>query len=111
LRNYEVATARTLSEAIHDYGPMSPRLIFVDVSLGRPQGIDLIPSLRNVVGIEEIPVILVDEPRNVSRRGAAQRGGAIDYLSYPIDVPRIASQIEKRSSSRRDGNSSATSSN
>jgi len=74
---------------------MSPELIFVDVSLGRSEGIDLIPSLRNVVGIEEIPVILVDEKRNTSRRGAAQRAGAIGYLTDPIDVSRIASQIEK----------------
>ena len=95
LRNYEVATARTLNEAIHYYGSMSPELIFVDVSLGRSEGIDLIPSLRNVVGIEEIPIILVDEQRNTSRRFAAQRAGATGYLTYPIDVSRIASQIEK----------------
>lgn len=95
LRNYEVATARTLNEAIARYNRMSPELIFADTSLGRSEGIDLIPSLRNVVGIEEIPVILVDEQRRENRRRAAQRAGAIGYLTYPIDISRIAGQLEE----------------
>lgn len=94
LRNYEVATARSLKEAIELYDRISPELIMADVSLGRSEGIELIPSLRSVVGIEEIPVILVDHHRRGARRQAAQQAGAIGYLTYPIDISRIADQLE-----------------
>lgn len=95
LRNYEVQTARTLHEAIDTYNRMSPELVFADVNLGRSEGIDLIPSLREVVGIEEIPVIVVDHQRHNNRRKAARQAGAIGYLTYPIDISRISSHLEE----------------
>ncbi|MDP6980859.1 MAG: response regulator [Myxococcota bacterium] len=95
LRNYEVLVAHTLNEAIDYYDRISPELVMADVSLGRSEGIELIPALRSVVGIEEIPVILVDAHRRASRRKAAQQAGAIGYLGYPIDVSKIARHLER----------------
>lgn len=95
LRNYEVLVAQGLHEAIDYYDRMSPELVMADVNLGRSEGIELIPALRAVVGVEEIPVILVDAHRRASRRDAAQRAGAVGYLGYPIDVSKIARHLER----------------
>ncbi len=95
LRNYEVVIAQSLNEAIDCYDRISPELVMADVNLGRSEGIELIPALRAVVGVEEIPVILVDTHRRASRRKAAQQAGAIGYLGYPIDVSKIAAHLER----------------
>lgn len=95
VRNYEVETARTLNEAVKVYDRMSPELVLVDVNLGRSEGIELIPTLRSVVGLEEIPVILVDSHYRSARRQAAHHAGAIGYLTHPIDVSRISARLEE----------------
>lgn len=95
LRGYEVASARTQVAAIALLAQISPELVMVDVQLGRSEGIELIPALRQVTGIEELPVILVDSHRRAMRREAARRVGAAGYLVRPIDVPRIAKRLER----------------
>jgi DNA-binding response OmpR family regulator len=95
VRNYEVETARTLNEAIELYDRMSPELVLADMHLGRSEGIELIPALRGVVGLEEIPVILVDSHYRSARRQAAHHAGALGYLTHPIDVSRISNRLEE----------------
>jgi CheY-like chemotaxis protein len=95
LRGYDVSTARTQVAALSLLEQISPELVMVDVQLGRSEGIELIPALRRIPGIEEVPVVLVDAHRRAARREAAQRVGAAGYLVSPIDVPRIAKRLER----------------
>ena len=95
LRNYTVEIAHNLNEAVERYNHMSPELVIADINLGRSDGVELIASLRRVVGVEEIPVILVDDHKRTTRRQAAQQAGAIGYLTYPIQVSKIARRLEQ----------------
>jgi len=95
LRNYEVEVATTANDALALYDATSPELVLADANLDRSDGIELIPALRALVGIEEIPVIIVDTNPRSARRLAAQRAGAAGYLTYPIDVSRIAKRLEQ----------------
>jgi len=93
LRNYDVEVATSQQEALDLYQAASPELVLADIQIGRSEGIELIPALRELVGIEEIPLVLVDSNPRSARRLAAQRAGAAGYLSYPIDVSRIAKRL------------------
>lgn len=95
LRDYHVLVARSQSAALEAFKTASPELVMVDAKLGRAEGIELIPALRQVQGVEEIPVVLVDLHRRAARREAARRMGAAGYLVYPIDVARIAKRLAR----------------
>jgi two-component system chemotaxis response regulator CheY len=95
LRGYEVGSAAGEREAIAAFDRCSPELVLADVRLGRSEGIDLIQSLRQVPGIEEVPVLLMDTRKRAERREAARRMGAAGYLVYPIDVSRIAERLSR----------------
>ena len=95
LRNYEIDIATTHHEALELFSRKSPELVLADVNIGRSEGIELIPALRGLVGIEEIPVVLVDGNPRSARRLAAQRAGAAGYLGYPLDISRIAKRLEQ----------------
>lgn len=95
LRGYQVASVPGEREAIAVFDHCSPELVLADVKLGRSEGIDLIHSLRQVPGIEEVPVILIDSHKRQDRREAARRMGAAGYLVYPIDVSRIAERLAR----------------
>jgi len=101
LRGYEVEAAATQQEALGLFAHSSPELVIADMNLGRSEGIDLIPAVRDVAGIEELPVILVDSHKRPSRREAAQRAGATGYLAHPVDVSSIAARLEKMVSEPR----------
>lgn len=94
LRGYAVECATTARKAIAAFQSCSPELVITDFELGRYEGLELIPSLRLATGIEEIPVVVVDDKSRKPRREAAQRVRAAGYLTYPIHIPRIAGHLE-----------------
>lgn len=89
LRGYRINIARAAPEAVRVFNTASPELVFTDAHLGRSDGTELIPTLRGISGVEEIPVVLVDEHERPARREAARRLGAAGYLVHPISFARI----------------------
>ncbi|UCE86552.1 MAG: response regulator [Deltaproteobacteria bacterium] len=95
LRGYRVVTARSANEALRTFETASPELVFTDTRLGRSDGIDLIPALRALEGMEEIPVVLVDDRARAELREAARRLGGAGYLVHPIDFPKVEKGLVK----------------
>ncbi|HBZ72689.1 MAG TPA: hypothetical protein DEP35_24325 [Deltaproteobacteria bacterium] len=93
LRAYETIAVRTAQEAIKAFEIASPELVLAETNLGRFEGIELIPSLRAIPGIEEVPVVLVDDRLRPERREASRQAGAAGYLVRPLEVPKIAGGI------------------
>jgi two-component system chemotaxis response regulator CheY len=94
LRGYQVDTAYDEREGVAIFDNCSPELVLADMRMNRDEGTSFVLALRRVAGIEEIPVVLVDETRSDARRNAARQVGASGYLVYPIDVQRIADRLE-----------------
>lgn len=90
LRSWQVVVARDAAQAMRAFDATSPELVVSETALNRFEGIELVPALRSIPGVEEIPVVLVDDRARPERREAAKRAGAAGYLVRPIDVPRIA---------------------
>lgn len=90
LRGYVPLVAQSERDAMRVFEWSSPELVLAQTRLGRFEGIELIPELRTAAGVEEIPVVLVDEGPNVERREAARRAGAAGYLVRPIEIEKIA---------------------
>lgn len=94
MRGYRVDTAQDERAGLETFDRCSPELVLGDMKQNRDEGTSFILALRRVTGVEEIPVVLVDEHRSESRRESARRVGAAGYLVYPIDVQRIADRLD-----------------
>jgi CheY-like chemotaxis protein len=90
LRGYEVARARTATEALAAFDSRSSEVVFSDTDLGRCEGIELIPAVHALAGIHRLPIVLVDDRMRPRRREASRGIGAAGYLVHPVDVSRIA---------------------
>jgi two-component system chemotaxis response regulator CheY len=90
LRGYEVERARTATEALAAFDTRSFEVVFSDTNLGRCEGIELIPAVQALAGIERLPIVLVDDRMRPPCREASRQVGAAGYLVHPVEISRIA---------------------
>lgn len=85
----------SIQDALDAFAEQSFELVLADAHLGRGEGLELVPALAELPGIERLPLILVDERPRESLREAARRVGAAGYLAHPVDASRIAAGLER----------------
>jgi two-component system chemotaxis response regulator CheY len=90
----------TAHDALDAFRAHSYELVFADAHLGRSEGIELISDLRALPGVEELPVVLVDDHAREAVREAARAVGASGYLVHPLDPEKIAPGAQRILTSR-----------
>ncbi len=90
MRGYEVTAAPSDVEAMDAFCASSYELMLVDSKLGRADGLELVPLIQTLAGIEKLPVVIVDDRARDAVRDRARKIGAVGYLTAPVDAARIA---------------------
>jgi CheY-like chemotaxis protein len=85
----------SIRDAVDAFAAQSFELVLADTHIGRDEGLELVPALAELPGIERLPVVLVDERERESVREAARRVGASGYLAHPVDASRISAGLER----------------
>jgi DNA-binding NtrC family response regulator len=83
---FSVATAGSLKEARERLSGEVVDVAVVDLSLPDGEGIELLQELRDTPGTD---VILISGVATVDSAIFALRGGALDYLTKPLDTSRM----------------------
>src|SRR3989454_9903437 len=87
---FSVDTAGSLSEARAYLGEHPPDLALVDLRLPDGTGLELLREIDSRVATE---VILITGHATVDSAVEALRSGASDYLTKPVDIPRLKSVL------------------
>jgi CheY-like chemotaxis protein len=85
----------SIQDALDAFATQSFELVLADTHIGRSEGMELVPALAELPGIDRLPVVLVDERARESVRDAARRVGAAGYLAHPVDASRISTGLER----------------
>ena len=85
----------SIRDALDAFASQSFELVLADTHIGRAEGLELVPALAELPGIERLPVVLVDERSRESVREAARLVGAAGYLAHPLDASRISSGLAR----------------
>jgi CheY-like chemotaxis protein len=85
----------SIRDALDAFAAQSFELVLADTRIGRDEGLELVPALAELPGIERLPVVLVDERARESVREAARRVGAAGYLAHPVDAGRISAGLDR----------------
>ncbi len=99
-RGFRVTLCHTANEARAAFDQNSFEAVLTDAILDRAEGLELIPTLGDVPGMGQLPIVLVDDRARESRREAARALGAAGYLVRPIDPERLAPGLERMISER-----------
>jgi len=97
---FRVRAEFSAHEALEAFHQHSFELVFTDAHLGRSEGLELVSDLRGLPGVENVPVVLVDEHLREPVREAARNVGAAGYIVQPLDAERIAAGVDRILGSR-----------
>jgi two-component system chemotaxis response regulator CheY len=101
LRGFTVHAISSAAGALDAFRMHSYGLVLVETRLDRGDGIELVPALRALPGVLDLPVVLLDDRANESRRAAARAAGACGYLAGGLDPTRLASALGHLSGERK----------
>lgn len=90
---YAVRTAGTGAEAVHAVAAEPTDLVLLDLRLGQESGLDLLPDLKALR--PEIAVLMVTAMGSIEDAVEAMRRGADNFVTKPLDPPRLLALVAK----------------
>ncbi len=91
MRGFSVATAGSLEEARSRLAEKAAAVVLIDLMLPDGKGLDL---LEDFEGQPRPEIILITGHVTVDSAIDALRGGVLDYLPKPVDMPRLKTVLE-----------------
>ena len=91
---FAVRTAASAAEALAEAQKRPPSLVLTDVAMPGMDGFQLCAAFRGDPSLGNVPVVLLAGTQVDARlreRGAS--AGASDYLTKPVDLPRLVQVI------------------
>jgi two-component system cell cycle response regulator DivK len=85
-QGYDVSWAQTAEEGLDKAEQNPPELILLDLGLPDIDGQTLVGYLRQVPGLEEVPIIVVTAWPEETARMMVNAYGCNGFISKPIDV-------------------------
>jgi len=89
----QIDVLRDPSRALGAFRECSYELVFVDVHLGREDGFELAMRLRALPGVEQLPIVLIDERESNANRSAARDAGAALYVAKPLHWEEVGETL------------------
>ena len=98
VRNYEVDTAATGTEALEMAGRHPPDLVVLDLGLPDLSGLEVIAGLR---GWTSVPIVVLSGRADSADKVEALDAGADDYVTKPFAMDELLARM--RAALRRSG--------
>jgi CheY-like chemotaxis protein len=86
---YRVVTATNGEEAVSVASAILPRLILMDISMPRLDGLGATRKIREIDPLREVPIIALTAFDTEGFKRAAYDAGVSGYLTKPIDFNRL----------------------
>jgi DNA-binding response OmpR family regulator len=92
LDGVKVVQVRNRKEALAAAKKVHPKLVLLDLALGREDGLEILPSLRTEPSLDGVPVIVFSV--HPSRRSEALRAGADGFIAKPFRADDLRTTID-----------------
>ena len=89
----ELRMATCAAEGLQMAQDAPPRLVLLDIQLPDLDGHALLPRLRAIPALAQVPVIAVSADATPASIARAQAAGFTDYLTKPLDTDRLLAVV------------------
>lgn len=97
---FEVATALSAEQGLEMLADRLPDVLVSDIRMPGRDGLSLLSEVH--AAHPDLPVIMITAFHDLDSTVAAMHGGAIDYVTKPIDLDKLEKAINKALSMRAD---------
>ncbi|WP_319761442.1 SpoIIE family protein phosphatase [Maridesulfovibrio sp.] len=91
--DYDVDTASNGVECITQYMNFKPSVILLDLVMPGMDGFDVIKKIRDVIGDQEVIIIVLTGQDEQEIKARALNSGANDYLTKPFHVVELKARV------------------
>jgi two-component system response regulator RegA len=91
MRGFQVATAETVADGLHQVDKVAPAFAVVDMRLGDGNGLDVILALKH--RRPDARAIILTGYGNIATAVNAVKLGAVDYLAKPADADDVVAAL------------------
>ena len=98
-RGYAARWVRSQSDALESLAGELPDLVLLDIQLQDGSGLDILEPCRQAA--PDLPVFIMTAFGSLESAVSALRRGATDYLKKPLDLERLAVQIDRQLDQQR----------
>ena len=92
--NHQVLIANSGPEALKLLTTFKPSLILLDIKMLKMDGFECCKRIKNSSSRADIPIIFISSSDCSQDRATAKQVGGASYLTKPVDVKELLSQIE-----------------
>ncbi len=92
LKNYEVEILNSFRN-VNEIKEISPNIIFLDISIGKKNGLTISRELKNNTLTKNIPIVMLTGEANTKE--LAKEAGASDHILKPFGLIRLYKIVEK----------------
>jgi two-component system cell cycle response regulator DivK len=93
VEGFEVWHAADLTASYQVFAKQIPRVVLLDINLGKEDGLDLLAWMRQKPDLKDIPVIAVTAHALPAEQERILQAGCNACLSKPIDFPLLRKQL------------------
>lgn len=106
---YNILEAENGTEALAKARSRAIDLILLDVMLPDTSGHKLLPKLREIKSLKDVPVIMLTGRQDSSDRLLGIQSGASEYVTKPFDPQKLSALVQHYIETRKGRSESATS--
>jgi DNA-binding NtrC family response regulator len=92
LKGYHVRVSPDGAAAVRELAGTAPGVVLLDIEMPGLSGVDALPTIKAMA--PATAVIMVSGTMNVELARRALAAGAFDYVTKPVDLPRLLESIE-----------------
>lgn len=74
---------------------LKPAMVITDFNMGAMTGIDLVKAVRELPGLQFIPIVLLTTESQRDKRDAARAAGATGWLVKPVDADGLLKLVRQ----------------
>jgi CheY-like chemotaxis protein len=89
----ELRIAEDGAQALATVADWLPDLLVIDAHLPDVTGIDLLPRLRQLPGLDRVPAVMCSADSLPEDEALALAHGFVGYWVKPLDIPRLLTEL------------------
>jgi two-component system chemotaxis response regulator CheY len=92
---YEISEAIDGKDGLEKCGKEKYDLVITDLNMPRMDGIEMITSIRRLLGYGFLPILMLTTDSQIEKKDAGRKAGATGWIVKPFNADQLVAVVQK----------------